>query len=64
MSPFDICIIVAFSVAFAAVVGVIIYKKLTHKGGGCGCGCEGCPHANKCRGETAEEKNKHTQHSK
>ena len=48
MSPFDIIIIVAVSVAFLAVVGVIIYKKVTRKGGGCGCGCEGCPHSCNC----------------
>lgn len=48
MSPFDIVIIVAVSVAFVAVVGVLIYKKVKRKGGGCDCGCEGCPHACNC----------------
>lgn len=59
MSPFDIIVIVAISVAFLAVVGVIIYKKATHKGGGCGCGCEGCPHACHCgNGKKKEKENK------
>lgn len=49
MSPFDIIIIIAVSVAFLAVVGVIVYNKAKHKGGGCG--CEGCPHACHCNGK-------------
>ena len=56
MGACDIIVIVAVSVAFLAVVGVIIYKKVTHKGGGCGCGCEGCPHACHCKGETEKKK--------
>lgn len=55
MSPFDIIIIIAVSVAFLAVVGVIAYKKITHKGGGCGCGCEGCPHACNCGGNKKDK---------
>ncbi len=47
MGAFDIVAIVLVSVAFAAAVGVIIYKKIKHKGG-CDCGCEGCPHACNC----------------
>lgn len=49
MSPFDIAVIVVVGVAFAAVVGTIVYKKVKHKGGGgCGCGCEGCSLYGQC----------------
>jgi hypothetical protein len=49
MSAFDIIVIIAVSVAFVAVVGTVIYKKVKHKGGGCDCGCSGCPHCNSCQ---------------
>ncbi|MDE6690458.1 MAG: FeoB-associated Cys-rich membrane protein [Clostridia bacterium] len=49
MGAFDIIVICLVAVAFVSVVGVIIYKKVTHKGGGCGCGCDGCPHACHCK---------------
>ncbi len=49
MSPVDIVIIVAVSVAFVAAVTAIIVRKLRKKGG-CDCGCSGCPHAGNCRG--------------
>lgn len=58
MGPFDIAITVAVAVAFFAVVGVLIYKKVTHKGGGCGCGCDGCPHACHCKGAGKKDENK------
>ncbi|MDE6850641.1 MAG: FeoB-associated Cys-rich membrane protein [Clostridia bacterium] len=58
MGAFDIIVIVAVSVAFLAVVGVIIYKKVTKKGGGCGCGCEGCPHACNCGDAKQGKENK------
>lgn len=51
MSPFDIVVVVLISAAFLSVVGTVIYKKIKHKGGGCGdcgCGCEGCSLCNKC----------------
>ena len=41
MSPFDVVVIVAVSVAVVAVVGWLIYRKVKHKGG-CDCGCSGC----------------------
>ena len=49
MSPFDIAVIVVISVAVLAVVGILIYRKVKHKGGcmGCDCGCgsgAACPH--------------------
>jgi len=57
MTPVDIVIICVVAVAFLAAVGVIIYRKVKHKGG-CDCGCEGCPHACHCHskddGEPAE----------
>lgn len=56
MGAFDIVIICLVAVAFAAVVGVIIYKKVTKKGGGCGCGCDGCPHACHCKPDPEKHK--------
>ncbi len=49
MGVFDIIVTVIIGVAFLAVAGAMIYKKVTRKGGGCGCGCEGCPHACRCK---------------
>ncbi|MCM1545924.1 MAG: FeoB-associated Cys-rich membrane protein [Clostridiales bacterium] len=51
MGAFDIIVICLIAVAFVAAVGVIIYKKVTRKGGGCDCGCEGCPHACHCKSD-------------
>ena len=43
MGALEIAIIVVVCAAFAAAVGTIIYKKVTHKGGCCGCDCgRGC----------------------
>lgn len=47
MGAFDIIAIVLVSVAFVAAVGVIIYKKIKHKGG-CDCGCGHCAYSCKC----------------
>lgn len=55
MGACDIIVIVAVSVAFLAAIGFIIFKKVRHKGGGCGCGCEGCPHACHRKGENKKE---------
>lgn len=55
MGATEIAVIVVVSVAFVAAVGYIIYRKVRHKGG-CDCGCEGCPHACRCKG--GSEKNK------
>lgn len=54
MSACDIIVIAVISVAFLAVVGVIIYKKVTHKGGCCDCGS--CPHACHCKEKGKEDK--------
>lgn len=56
MGPFDIVVICLVSIAFLAVVGMIIYKKVTKKGGGCDCGCEGCPHACHCKTAKKDKK--------
>ncbi|MGN0804799.1 MAG: FeoB-associated Cys-rich membrane protein [Candidatus Coproplasma sp.] len=48
MKPLDIAIICVVGVAFLASVGVIIYKKVTKKGG-CDCGCDCCPHSCNCK---------------
>lgn len=55
LSTTDIVIIVAVAAAFAAAVGVIIYRKIKHKGG-CDCGCSGCPNACNCRSGKEEKK--------
>lgn len=47
MNPFDIVVIVVISVAVLAVAGILIYRKVRHKGGCCGCDCgsgANCPH--------------------
>ena len=48
MKPLDIAIICVVGVAFLVAVGVIIYKKVTKKGG-CDCGCDCCPHGCNCK---------------
>ncbi len=54
MGPFDIAVIVLVCAAFAGVCGWLIYRKVKHKGGCCGCDCgcgsfcgESCPHCKK-----------------
>ncbi len=42
MNPWDIAIIVIVCVAFACVCGWLIYRKVKHKGGCCGCDCGNC----------------------
>ena len=42
MGPLEIVIVIAVGAAFLAALGVIIYKKVKHKGSGCDCGCSGC----------------------
>lgn len=42
MNPWDIAIIVLVCVAFAGVCGWLIYRKVKHKGGCCGCECASC----------------------
>ena len=58
MGTVEIIIVVAVGVAFLVALGVIIYKKVKHKGGCCGCDC-GCGSCN-CRmhGCTNDDKNK------
>ena len=50
MNAFDIIVIVTVSVAVAAIIGWMIYKKVKHKGSctDCGCGCSACPHNRDC----------------
>ena len=47
MGAFDIVVIVLVAVAFAGVVGYLIWRKAKGKGG-CDCGCSGCSHACNC----------------
>lgn len=42
VGAFDIVAIVLISAAVLGVIGRIIYKKVTHKGGGCCDCCDGC----------------------
>ena len=51
MGPFDIAVVVVISVAVVGVIGWLIYRKLTHKGGCCDCGCSGCTACDKCKRE-------------
>ena len=46
MGAVDIAVIVLVSVAVVAAVGVIIWRKVKHKGG---CGCDGCSACDKCK---------------
>lgn len=55
MSPLDIVIVCVVGVAFVAALGVIIYKKVTHKGG-CDCGCDCCPHGCSCKNKKTDNK--------
>ena len=50
MTAVDIAVIVVLGVAFLAAVGFIIYRKVKGKGG-CDCGCNTCPHCDKCKGD-------------
>lgn len=47
MNGFDIAVLITVCVAFAAVVGVIVYRKIKRKSGGCGCDCASCGKCNR-----------------
>lgn len=47
MNPVDIAVVVIVSIAVVAVAGLLIYRKVKHKGG-C-CGCNGCIMCDKCK---------------
>lgn len=52
MSVTDIVVVVLVCVAVLAAVGVIIYRKVKHKGGCCDCcDCCGCT---QCKGKKPE----------
>lgn len=48
MGAFEICLIIFCCLALALIIGAAIYRKLKGKPSGCGCGCNGCPHACGC----------------
>ena len=48
MGAVEIAIVTVVGVAFLAAVGVIIYRKVKHKGGCCDCGCSSCPSCSAC----------------
>ncbi len=54
MGPFDIAVIVIISVAFCAVAGCAVWRKVKRKGGcdcsSCGC-CPGCAACKKRDGQ-------------
>lgn len=58
MSPVEIVIVVVVGVAFLAAVGGIIYRKVKHKGGccGCDCGCSDCPGCSHGKTRDTQEK--------
>ncbi len=50
---------ILLSISAVAVVGIVawlVWKKKTGRGG-CGCGCQGCPHAGACHSADKEKKN-------
>ncbi len=51
MGPFDIVVVVVISVAVIGVIAGIIYRKVKHKGGCCGCDCGTCNGCSHCNGE-------------
>lgn len=54
MGAFEIIVIILCAVAVLGVIGGAIYRKVKGKPSGCGCGCEGCPHA--CRAHKTQNK--------
>ena len=59
VKPIDVTLIVLLS---ATVVGIAVRLIMKKKKGinGCGCGCNGCPHANACP-SSSKEKNESEQ---
>lgn len=49
MNGVDIAIIVVVCVSFVAAAGYLVYRKVKHKGGCCGCGCGHC--SGNCKGK-------------
>jgi hypothetical protein len=54
VKPIDIVIVVAAGLIVLAVIGYSVWRKKTGKGG-CGCGCKGCPSADKCNANKKEK---------
>ena len=54
MGPLEIVLIIVCVAVVLGVIGAAIYRKVKGKPSGCGCGCEGCPHA--CHGKTKKKK--------
>jgi hypothetical protein len=57
MSVFDIIAVCVIAVAFVAVVGTVIYKKIKGKSSGCDCGCDCCPHCSACHPSKKDKTN-------
>ncbi len=55
MGAFEICLIIFCCLALALIIGAAIYRKLKGKPSGCGCGCNGCPHACGCGKKTSAD---------
>lgn len=60
MELIDWIIVIAAVAVVVGYIGLAIYKKMTGKSSGCGCGCSGCPSASSCGGacSTAEKEPK------
>lgn len=56
MTWIDWTIIGIVAAAVVGIIGYLIHKKKTGKGG-CGCGCDGCPHAGACHPKKDENGN-------
>ena len=54
MGTLEIVLIIVCVAVVLGVIGAAIYRKVKGKPSGCGCGCEGCPHA--CHGKTDKDK--------
>ena len=55
VKPIDIVIVAAAGLIVLAVIGYSVWRKKTGKGGDCGCGCKGCPSADKCNANKKEK---------
>ena len=53
MKPIDIIVICIVALIVLCAIAYIIMEK--KRGGGCGCGCNGCPHAGACHSNAAQK---------
>ena len=56
MKPIDYIIVAVIALIVIAIAVYIIRKKLKGEKVGCDCGCQSCPHAGACGGDTTLSK--------